>query len=81
MDFIKHLYLFFIFSLISGCLLSDSAHAQRRQLDPIIKNTPKGGIGYDPEKAILERLEFKTPEKVLEFALNRYQFGDYLKQH
>ncbi len=53
--------------------------AQRKQLEPIIKNTPTGGVKHDPEKAILERLNFKTPAKILEYALNRYQFGDYLK--
>jgi len=75
----KHITLKCLICILIVTFSINHTYAQRRQLEPIIKNTPSGGVSYDPEKAILNRLNFKTPEKVLEYALNRYQFGDYMK--
>lgn len=61
------------------CTFSSIAYSQRKQKAPIVKTSPSGGVEKDPEALFLKRLTHKSPHRILQFALNQYQFGFFAK--
>ncbi|ACF12968.1 ABC-type branched-chain amino acid transport systems periplasmic component-like protein [Chloroherpeton thalassium ATCC 35110] len=61
------------------CSLSNTAYSQRKQKEPIVKTSPSGGVEKDPEELFLKKLTNKSPHRILQYALNQYQFGFFAK--
>ncbi|NTW50237.1 MAG: amino acid ABC transporter substrate-binding protein, partial [Chlorobiales bacterium] len=78
----KKLGLFFIFALTCtafSCCVSETILAQRRQIEPIVKQPPNGGVSGNPEENFQKSPATLSPKKIFQYALSRYQFGDYAK--
>lgn len=73
-------FFFFILTCTAlSCCFSENVFAQRRHIEPIVTQPPNGGVSENPENDFQKPSFNLSPKKLFQYALIRYQFGDYAK--